>query len=415
MVIMSDKKRLIENFSALTLMQLLNYILPFITLPYLARVLTVEGYGVYIFSLSYIQYFMILVDFGFDLSGTREISINRNNSSKLSEVFSSILVIKFILFIISLIILVVFLILIPTLKEYWHIHLITFIMVFGNMLLSLFVYQGLEKMKYITILNASIKIFFTLAIFIFIREQNDLPLVVLLNSIAYLTVGIISIIIITRVIKIKFVLPSRSTLVSQCKNSAQFFWSRIAVSLYTTSNTFIIGLFMGPVAAGIFGTADKLFRGVVSLYQPLNNVLYPYIAHSKNIHLYKKLFKFSTISNLVVVVLVFIFSDFIIKIIFGNGYEESAFLLKMFMIAAIYMMPSILLGYPLLGALGYTKEVNNSVILASILHILFLIALIPILTLKLVALLVLLTELFVFIYRYSNVRKYNLLNIDVKE
>lgn len=407
---MTDKRRLIENFSALTFMQLLNYILPFITLPYLARVLTIEEYGVYIFSLSFIQYFIIIVDFGFDLSGTREISINRNNSKKLSEIFSSILIIKFILMLISLIILILLILFVPTIKEYWHVHLLMFLMVFGNMLLSIFIYQGLEKMKFITILNASIKIFFTLSIFIFVKDQNDLALVALLNSIGYIIVGIISLIIITSVINIKLKIPSKESIVSQLKNSAQFFWSRIAVSMYTTSNTFVIGLILGPVAAGFFGTADKLFRGVVSLYQPLNSVLYPYIAHSKNISLYKKLFKISTISNIFIVLLVFLFSDFIINLIFGEGYGESAVLLKMFMFAAIYMMPSILMGYPLLGALGYTKEVNNSVIFASILHVLLLIAFIPILSVKLVAYLVIITELIVFIYRFYFVKKYCLLD-----
>lgn len=145
MIVMSDKRRLIENFSALTIMQFLNYLLPFITLPYLARVLTIEGYGVYIFSQSFIQYFIILIDFGFDLSGTREISINRNNSKKLSEIFSSILVIKFILMIISFIFLVILIIFVPGIREYWYVHLLMFLMVIGNLMFSIFVYQGLEK------------------------------------------------------------------------------------------------------------------------------------------------------------------------------------------------------------------------------------------------------------------------------
>lgn len=412
MIYMTDKKRLIENFSALAIIQFLNYLLPFITLPYLARVLTVEGYGVYIFSSSFISYFMIVVDFGFDLSGTREISINRDNNKKVSEIFSSILIIKFILALISLLSLFIMLIFIPipALNNYWYIHILMFFMVFGNVMLSSYLYQGLEKMKFLTIFNVCIRVFFTLSIFLFIKNPDDLPLLVLLNSIGNLVVGLISLIIIIKVMKIKLILPTKDSIMIQLKKSTQFFWSRIAVSLYTTSNTFVVGLFLGPAAAGVFGSADKLFRAAVSLYQPLNNVLYPYIAHSKNIHLYKKLFKLSTISNMIVVLIVYIFSDLVIRLIFGSGYEESAVLLKIFMIAAIYMMPSILMGYPLLGALGYTREVNKSVIYASIIHVVLLVILIPVLSVKLVALLVLFTELLVFIYRYYYVKKYGLLN-----
>jgi polysaccharide transporter, PST family len=407
---MTDKKRLIENFSALTFMQLLNYVLPFVTLPYLARVLNAEGYGVYLFSQAFIQYFIVLVDFGFDLSATREISLNRNNPKKISEIVSSVLGVKIILTIISLIILITLLFFISTLRKHWIIHLLNFGMVVGNMFFSMFFYQGIEKMKFITIFNVSVKIFFTLTLFLFVKKPSDLLLVPLFNSMGYLLVGVVSLIVIVTVFKVNLKVPTKLEVVKQMKNSAQFFWSRVAVSIYTTSNTFIIGLVMGPVAAGVFGSADKIFRGIISLYQPLNNVLYPYIAHTKNIKLYKKLFQFSVLLNFVVVLITILSSDFIVKLVFGDSFKDSAILLKIFMLAASFLMPSILLGYPLLGALGYSKEVNNSTIIASLIHIILLVMSIPFLSVKLVAFYVLFTELFVFIYRVYFVRKYNLLS-----
>jgi polysaccharide transporter, PST family len=406
---MTDKKKLIENFSALTFMQLLNYVLPFVTLPYLARVLNTEGYGVYLFSQAFIQYFIVVVDFGFDLSATREVSLNRDNPKKISVIVSSVLGVKILLTIISLIILITLLYFIPTLREHWIIHLLTFGTVVGNMFFSMFFYQGIEKMKFITIFNVSVKIFFTLTLFLFVKKPSDLPLVPLLNSMGYLLVGVVSLIVIVTVFKINLKIPTKLEVVEQMKKSAQFFWSRVAVSIYTTSNTFIIGLVMGPVAAGVFGSADKLFRGVISLYQPLNNVLYPYLAHSKNIKLYKKLFRFSVLLNFVLVLITILSSDFIVKLVFGNSFKDSAVLLKIFMLVASFQMPSILLGYPLLGALGYSKEVNNSVIIASLIHIILLVISIPFLSVKLVAFYVLFTELFVFIYRVYFVKKYNLL------
>ena len=407
---MTDKKRLIENFTALTFMQLLNYVLPFVTLPYLARVLNTEGYGVYLFSQAFIQYFIVVVDFGFDLSATREISLNRNNQKKISEIVSSVLVAKIFLTIISLILLIMLLFFIGTLREHWAIHLLTFGMVVGNMFFLLFFYQGIEKMKFITVLNVGVKIFFTLTVFLFVKKPSDLPLVPLLNSLGYLLIGVVSLIVIITVFKVNLKIPTKLEVVKRMKNSAQFFWSRVAVSIYTTSNTFIIGLVIGPEAAGIFGSADKLFRGVISLYQPLNNVLYPYMAHSNNIKLYKKLFRFSVLINCIVVLITILSSDFIVNLVFGGNFKDSAVLLKIFMLVASFLMPSVLLGYPLLGALGYSKEVNNSVIVASLMHITLLVISIPFLSVKLVAFYVLFTELFVFIYRAYFVRKYKLLS-----
>ncbi|MGP6148694.1 oligosaccharide flippase family protein [Priestia flexa] len=406
---MSDKKKLIENFSALALMQILNYILPFLILPYLVRVLNPTGYGVYIFSQAFIQYFIIIVDYGFDLSATREIAIHRNNKDKVNTIVSSVLFIKSLLSIVCFFMLLVSLIFIPILREYWYIHLLTYGMVIGNAWLSIFVYQGLERMKFITIFNASIKIIFTLAVFIFVNEPNDLFLVPLINSLGYLVVGIVSIISIIKLFEIKIYIPSFKDTIYYFRSSTQFFWSRVAVSLYTTSNTFIIGIILGPTAAGIFGSADKLFRGFVSLYNPLNNVLYPYVAYSKNINLYKKIFQKAFMVNLGLCIVGIVGAEIIIYTVFGKEFEQSVNLLRFMLIAAIFMMPSIIMGYPLLGALGKINTVNKSVIYPSLLHITLLVCSMPVLSLELVTVYIIITELFVFIYRIIAVKKYQLL------
>src|SRR5690554_7538012 len=73
-----DKKRLLGNFLSLSGLQVFTYILPLITLPYLVRVLGVEKYGLVMFAQSFIMFFNILVDYGFNLSATREIAVNRS-------------------------------------------------------------------------------------------------------------------------------------------------------------------------------------------------------------------------------------------------------------------------------------------------------------------------------------------------
>src|SRR5690606_5052229 len=105
----SDKRktRLLDNFFSLAVLQGANYILPLLTMPYLVRVLGVEQFGLLMFAQSFITYINILTDYGFNLSATKLIAVNRENEDKISEIFSGVFLIKLALLLFCFIIMLI--------------------------------------------------------------------------------------------------------------------------------------------------------------------------------------------------------------------------------------------------------------------------------------------------------------------
>ena len=137
-----DKKRLLSNFFSLSVLQAFTYILPLLTLPYLVRNLGIDKFGLVMFSQAFIMFFSILVDYGFNLSATREISIHRDNKEKITEIFSTVIMIKVILIIVSFLILSILVFSFEIFLNNYKLYFFTFLMVIGQALFPVWYFQG---------------------------------------------------------------------------------------------------------------------------------------------------------------------------------------------------------------------------------------------------------------------------------
>ena len=189
----TEKRKILNNFFSLTALQLSNYIIPLMTLPYLTRVLGREKYGLTAFAQAFIQYFILITDFGFNLSATREIAINRESDEKVSRIFSSVITIKIFLLILSFFTLIIIIFNVPKFSADSDLYYLTFLSVIGSTLFPQWFYQGIEKMKFIAIFSVSAKAFFTLGIFIFIKEPGDYLWLPILNSLGFIVSGLIGV------------------------------------------------------------------------------------------------------------------------------------------------------------------------------------------------------------------------------
>ena len=333
--IMSNRKSLLKNLFSLSGIQVINYIVPIIVVPFIVRIIGPESYGLVNFAQAFAAYFVLIVNYSFDLSATREISVNRNNKQNLSRIFSSVIIAKLLLFIITIVIFFSLVLLIPKFHHNIAIFAFAYLLVIGNIFLPIWLFQGLEKLARLSFFNFLIKISYAVSIFLLIRDKSDYFLIPLIFSISQIIVGIAAFYYSIRFFQISFFLPNMNDIKKTFIEGWNLFLSFISISFYTTSNIVILGLFATNLSVGYFSASNKIISVVQSLILlPINQAFFPRVStlinYSKKdgIILLKKLTFIIGLVMLFASTIIFIFSDLIIKIVFGSTFIDAVDCLK---------------------------------------------------------------------------------------
>ena len=333
-ILEGDKKRVFHNFVYLYLVRIANYILPLLTVPYLVRVLGPGKYGLLAFAQAFIQYFMILTDYGFSASATREISVNSSDPLKVSRIFSSVMAIKTFLMILSFSVLSLAILIFGKFRSNSLVYFYTFGIVLGDLLFPVWFFQGMEKMKYITLRNIVAKIIFTASIFIFIRKPSDYIYVPLINSLGFLIMGIFSMVSIFRDFDIKLTLPNIPEIKYHLKEGWYVFISTVSINLYTATNTFVLGLFTSDTIVGYFAAGEKIIRIIIDSFVPFFEALYPFISKvameskQRALRILTKVSLLSVSIYSFMFLIIFFFAKNIVFLILGQKFAESIIIVR---------------------------------------------------------------------------------------
>jgi len=408
-----DFKTILNNFFSLTLLKVLTYILPLITFPYLIRVLGVEKFGLIMFAQATMYYFEIVVDFGFNLSATREVALNAKKVNKLNEIISAVFSIKCFLLIISFLILFIVLSIFDRFTDDYLIYYYSFLKVIAITFFPVWFFQGIEKMKYVTYINIVSKSIYTVLIFVFIQTESDYLLVPLINGFGFFIGSLLALYYVFKHFKHVFVFNSFAIIKQHFIDSSMFFLSRVSVSLYTSSNTFVLGLVASNLTVGYYAIAEKLYMVIRQLYQPIVQVIYPYISKSKNLVFFKKLYPVVVLLNFIGVYILWVFAPELIYLVSKEYFLESIKVFRILLVVSCIVVPSILIGYPFLAALGFKNEANYSTIIGSLFHVVILGILYfsNLINMYNIVYLLLATESIVLLYRYYAVYKNKLFQI----
>ena len=274
------RKKLAGNFVYLSIVQGLSILFPLITFPYLLRVLGVENFGVFTLIQTFLMYCDLLVTFGFSLTATQYVSRNLNESDKINQLISTVYLIKSFLFILSFIVCLACCIFIPYLRENIMILLVSTFYLLGNLLLPDWYFQGIQKMRNISIAAFASKVISLALIVWLVKAKNDIFYAVFAISAGNFIAGLIGIILLARYVVIKPVLPSREFLTGIFKESSYVFTSIILAPLYSSVNLFILQVFTNPLMVGYYAVSEKIFSAINQNEFPsliYNSMIYPFI------------------------------------------------------------------------------------------------------------------------------------------
>ncbi len=274
-------KVLIENFGYLSLLQVCNLLIPLITYPYLVHVLGEGVYGTIIYAQAIITYLSVFVNWGFNISATKSISIHRDNLTKVNQIFSSVYIAKtFFLLVVFLVLFLLFLF--PDIGKYKSLYLLSMWLCVYEWLFPVWFFQGMEKMKYIAILSFVSRLIFIAFIFWLVKDKDDYLWVPFLNGVGAIFVSLIAIFIIIRKFSVSFYWQPFRTLFFYTKDSTKLLMTSITGIIKDRTNTVVIGSVLGMNEVTYYDFVDKIVNVLSTVFYSVGNVLFPHYNRSKN-------------------------------------------------------------------------------------------------------------------------------------
>jgi PST family polysaccharide transporter len=397
----TGRARFLSNIVSLLVLQGANYLLPLLTIPYLVRVLGPEYYGLVAFAAATTTYFTLITDYGFNLSATKQVSIHRLDREKIKKIYSSVMMVRFILLVASFFLFLSMVFIFDKFRTDYDIYLVSFLVVIGQFLFPVWLFQGLEVMKFIAILNILAKSIFTAFVFLLVTDDGDYLLVPFLTAAGSIMAGIIAQLLVIYHLKVRFSFPVWGDVKEQFVDGWHIFSSSISISMYTASTTFVLGIFTNNQVVGFYSAAEKITQALKGLYQPVSQAMYPIVSsrmavsQKSGIAFVQKLSNILAAFMFIICSMLFIFSEEVVIIILGDMYIESVPILRIMAYLPFVIVLSNMYGVQVMVNVGMKVQFSRILMTAAVLGLSLSIITVPTYGATASASVSLLTEIFV--------------------
>lgn len=330
-----DGKRLVKNFGYLSLLELTSHLFPLITLPYLGRVIGVEGFGILAVGAAVISYVQSITKYGFEYSSVRDVARYRDDIEEVSKKVSLTYFSKFFLMMVSVLILGICCLTIPFLRDNSLVIWCTFLLVPGVVLNPDWVFQAFEDMHFITIRSLIAKTITTAFIFVLIKHKEDYLWQPVLEAIGVILPSLMGMYMMHRKYGIHIVVPSLRSIIKELKDGFNMFVTVFLPTIYTHLNVLLLGSVQGTFATGIYNGGTKFTGLAFSVFKLISRTVYPLFSRKMNQHaLYVRV---SLALSVCISLLFFFFAKPLVLLLLGPEFEETIKVLRIVAFTPIAM------------------------------------------------------------------------------
>lgn len=339
------KRKAVKNGAWLYLLQIFNTVVPLLTLPYITRILGAKQYGIFSIAINVIGYYQVVVEYGFAMSATRKVALSDKNNDALSKTFSTVFFSRCFLLIVCFGITAGYVFLNRNQLSQCVCLLILMITLFGNCIQLNWLFQGMQQMKYITIVSMISRTITVVMTFMLVKSINDLYLYCLLYAISPVISGTLGLIFARKTFHIHLVKVHLNEIASELKSGWYVFTTQLSSKVFGAIGITFLGLFATNEEVGIYSAIQKIPNILILAWTPITQVLYPISSQKFNESVkhgelfVSKMKQIFVPLFLLIAVGCSVVSKFLVTIAFGEEYAAKFYWmipLLLWMVIAIY-------------------------------------------------------------------------------
>lgn len=371
----------LQNMMALWGAQFVRKLVPIILMPYLGRVLGPGGLGLLAFVQGFNMLLGVFVEFGFNFSATREIAQAREDRPARTRIVAGVLGAQMLLAVAGTIVLFTAALFVPMLRAHQDVLCWGLALCIADGLLPYWYFQGMERLRLVAVLDIGSKALAAAAIIALVTRPDQVWAVLAIQALTAVVSSSIALALCLR--QAGFSQPSIATVQETLRNGWPMFVFRSSDSLYSLSNSFILGLFAAPALVGYYAGAEKIAKAFFGLLNPIREALYPRLSKlvkdaPGEASRLARLAAWVTISGGVLLgALVYLLAPVLVRLFLGPAFGAAVPVLRILSLMPPLMAITHSVGFQYLLPHGRTDVINRIMISAAAFNLVLALLLAP--------------------------------------